>query len=425
MSSARDRDKRFRATIEKGCLLNLLVNVNPLAPPLTGIGRYTVEILTRVATMRNQVELRGFNDFRYFEPADMNKLLSDIGKPYPRSSRVEFLLTERVLFLSKKILKRVPGLRQLRANQQNRLLTVASRKMRDSVYWEPNFILGEIDAPSMVTIHDLSHLRCADFHPTDRLRWLERGMQKTLDRADRIMTVSKFSKKEIETIFGIKSDRITVVNPGVAECFRSQYSPVELDLLRKKYHLPQQYLLSVGTLEPRKNIKGLIKAYSRLPTALRKSFPLVLAGCQGWAHNETDVLIRRLQSRGELLKLGYVPQGELPQLYQAASAFVYISLYEGFGMPVAEAMASGIPVITSNCTSMPEVAAGFARLVAPNDSDSIVGGLKAVLEDLAGASEVSQQAQQISERYCWERSAQDVVNVATSLSVIGRSASHD
>ena len=407
--------------------MNLLVNVTPLAPPLTGIGRYTVEILARLVTMQNQVELRGFNDFRYFEPEDINKLLSDIGKPYPELSRLDVLLGERVLPIAKKVLKQVPGLRQLRASQQSRRLVSASRKTRDSIYWEPNFILGEVDAPSMVTIHDLSHLRYADFHPADRLRWLEQGMQKTLDRADRIMTVSGFSKKEIETIFGINSARITVVNPGVADCFRSQYSPTELELLRKKYRLPKQFLLSVGTLEPRKNIKGLIKAYSRLSPALRKNFPLVLAGCQGWGHDEADALIRRLQSRGELLKLGYVPQRELPQLYQAASAFVYISLYEGFGMPVAEAMASGVPVITSNCTSMPEVAAGCARLVAPGDCDSIVGGLRVVLEDLAGASKDSRQAQLISERYCWERSAQEVINVASSLRgcVMKRSTGHE
>ena len=395
--------------------MNLLVNLTSLAPPLTGIGRYTTEILSHLAAMPNRVELRGFNDFRYFEPAALGSLLTGLDKPGRESAVLDGYLAERILPLAKKVFKRVPGVRQLRVGMQNKRLARAFDQRRNDIYWEPNFILGEMDGPSMVTIHDLSHLRYAHFHPADRLRWLEQGMRKTLDRVDRIMTVSNFSKGEIEELYGVDPARLSVVTPGIAACFRRKCSVMELEAVREEYGLPKNYVLSVGTLEPRKNVKGLIEAYSRLSSSLRKQFPLVLAGCRGWQHGETDALIQRLQSRGELLKLGYVPQSQLPQLYQSASVFVYISLYEGFGMPIAEAMASGVPVITSDCASMPEVAAGCARLVTPDDSDSIVEGLSSVLGDLSSASQVCEQARQVSESYCWNRSAQGLLNVASSL----------
>ena len=317
--------------------------------------------------------------------------------------------------MSKKLLKHIPGVRRARAGLQNKRIAAALAKVEDSVYWQPNFILGEARGPSMVSVYDLSHVRYPHFHPPERLRWLEKGLSSTLERVDQVITVSHFSKAEIIAVYGFPAARIQVVYPGVSDRFRYRYSAHELAAVRKLYKLPQQYLLSLGTLEPRKNLKGLLQAYTRLPSSLRQQFPLVLAGGQGWNHAETDDLIARLASKGELLKLGYVPQALLPQLYQNASAFAYVSLYEGFGMPVAEAMASGVPVISSNCASMPEVVGDYAVLVDPHDISSITTGLNELLGSLDTASQRCESACRMSDAYRWQSAAADLIDIASEL----------
>lgn len=395
--------------------VNLLVDVTSLQAPLTGIGRYTLEILIQMAQLPEQVELRGFNERRHYEPSALCRLLAEVDEPERPASGLSDAVAQRAWPLAKKVFKRVPGARQLRARLQSMRLVSAAEQCQDGVHWQPNFILGETSRPAMVSVYDLSHVRYAHFHPSDRLRWLEQGLTKTLDKAGHILTVSKFSKAEIVDVYGVSEERISVVPPGVGDAFRHSYSPEELAMVRKQFSLPPNYLLSLGTLEPRKNLKGLIQAYARLSPSLRKRCPLVLAGGEGWNHGETDSLIARLKSRGEILQLGYVPQGLLPQLYQGASAFAYVSLYEGFGMPVAEAMASGVPVMTSNCASMPEVAAGCGQLVDPNNIDSIVEGLNILLSDLRAAPQRCEAARLVSESYSWRTAAEDLINVATTL----------
>ncbi|MBL4606984.1 MAG: glycosyltransferase family 4 protein [Pseudomonadales bacterium] len=309
-------------------------------------------------------------------------------------------------------LKHIPGAKHLRDVMSEGYLKKISSRYPDGVCWEPNFVVGKTSLPSIVNIHDLCHVRYPGLMPASRERWLNDGIEKTMSHASRIMTISRFMKAEIEAVYGLPASKIDLVRPGVSEIFRYRYSPVEFAGLRRKYNLPNHYLLSVGTLEPRKNLKGLLQAYLLLPQALRNKYPLVLVGCQGWQHAEADKIIRRLQRNSELIKLGYVDQCDLPLLYQGASAFAYVSFYEGFGMPVAEAMASGVPVITSAGTSMEEVAAGCAQLVDPNDVRSIADGLTRVLDDQPAMRRHCRQAVQVSEGYSWKLSADALLKVA-------------
>jgi alpha-1,3-rhamnosyl/mannosyltransferase len=174
---------------------------------------------------------------------------------------------------------------------------------------------------------------------------------------------------------------VTAVPLGVGAEFRP-HTAAELRPLMTKLKLDVAgYSLCVATIEPRKNVDRLLSAYEALPPALRRRFPLVLAGAAGWRSAETHARIVRAQSEDWLRYLGFVSQDELPRLYAGARLFVYPSLYEGFGLPVLEAMASGTPVITSNVSSLPEVVGGAARLVEPQDVDSIRAALEDVLQD--------------------------------------------
>ncbi len=395
--------------------LDLLVDVSSLQAPLTGIGRYTLEILFQLAQQPERVELRGFNDLRHYEPQALHTLLAAVDAPLDSRASNYSTVLQRALPLAKNVIKRIPGARRLRSNLQNKRIARASAQTQGSIYWQPNFILGETRGPSMVSVYDLSHERFPQFHPPERLRWLADGLTSTLEKADHIMTVSHFSKAEIVSVYGVPAERISVVYPGVAASFHCRYTRDELALVKQQYRLPAQYLLSLGTLEPRKNLKALIQAYAKLAPTLRQQFPLVLVGGQGWNHAETDDLIARLESRGEVIKLGYVPQAVIPHLYQSASAFAYVSLYEGFGMPVAEAMASGLPVLTSNCASMPEVADGCAELVDPEDIDSISAGLNKLLGELGSSAQGCAAARAVSANYSWLSAADSLLNTASIL----------
>jgi alpha-1,3-rhamnosyl/mannosyltransferase len=163
------------------------------------------------------------------------------------------------------------------------------------------------------------------------------------------------------------------------------------------------YLLSVSTLEPRKNLAGLVAAYARLPSALQRCFPLVLVGAPGWGDALATADTRSLLRAGHLRRLGYVPDAELPRLYAGAAALAMPSLYEGFGLPVLEAMASGIPVLTANRAAMPEVAGDAAVLVDPEDDDALRDGLHRLLDDVQLREMLRERGIARAKRFTWEQ----------------------
>ena len=199
--------------------------------------------------------------------------------------------------------------------------------------------------------------------------------------------------------------------PAVSNDFRQKYSSVEVDAVREHYQLPACYILSVGTIEPRKNLAGLLAAFESLPDSFKASYPLVIVGCSGWLSEDIEQLMRPMLQKKQVVRLGYVPQHHLPVLFSAASLFVYISYYEGYGMPIAEAMCSGVPVITSNLSSMPEVAAGCATLVSPSNKEQIAQEIQELMENSSKRRDQIKRAKKKSDGYRWEDSAQTLVKL--------------
>jgi len=350
--------------------MKLLININSLNPPITGIGRYTTEILKYLI---EECEITGFDPLKKYNHQQIQEKLRLLDEP--NQDNVFFGKGAQL----KKIIKNIPYAYKLRQIVQQKTLKTVLKQSDDVIYWEPNFILQPFKGKTVASIHDLSHLKYPQYHSKTSREWLERNLEETLNRADIIVTLSDFSKKEILQNFSIKEEKIRIVSPAVGNEFRVKWDAERIINIQQKYQLPPNYLLSVGTEEPRKNLKSLLKAYSQLPKQIKKDYPLVLVGAKGWG--DLDCMIQPMQLKKEIILLGYIAQKDLPALYQAATLFLYLSLYEGYGMPVAEAMASGIAVITSEKSAMSEISGQAAKQLNPLDEQEITKTIKYYLEN--------------------------------------------
>lgn len=394
--------------------MKLLVNVTSLTPPITGIGRYTHQLLSSLVRDDCIEDIRGFDALGCYNRQGLESLLHNADSPTGKIDNKISRVKKNLYPLLRTVARKIPGARAVRQQMQNRNKQRALKGYSGFVYWEPNYILQPVDAPSIVTIHDLSHKRYPQYHPEDRLSWLEEGLSDSINNATEVTTVSEFSRTEIQEFYGLKQEAITVIPPAVSPAFRQNYSNEYIESIKKHYDLPSEYILSVGTLEPRKNIVGLVKAYSLLAKNIRQRYPLVLVGCRGWQHL-VDKDFQAMVRRGEVIVPGYVTQEHLPAIYSAASVFAYVSFYEGFGMPVAEAMASGCAVVTSNCASMPEVASGCAELVDPDNIESITAALQRYLEDSEYSKSRALEGRLKSEKFQWEYSAKHLVKLMEKM----------
>ena len=227
-----------------------------------------------------------------------------------------------------------------------RELQATLHRRRIDLYHEPNFIPLPVDAPIVATLHDLSVLLYPQWHPRDRVAHFERHFDKGLARCQHFLTVSEFCRQEIIDTLGIAPERVTRTYNGIRPGLAPLPSAVVAETL-KHLHLPARYLLYVGTIEPRKNLLTLLKAYVKLPDALRRRWPLLLVGGWGWNTTEIADFYHQQAKHKSVMHLGYVADEHLPALYNGARALVYPSIYEGFGMPAVEMMACGGAVLAS------------------------------------------------------------------------------
>jgi len=264
--------------------------------------------------------------------------------------------------------------------------------------------------PVVATLHDaiaLSHL--------DGLRYRWKGLRafifkQTARWATQIITVSHHSKKEIVKWFGIPEDRITVTPLGVDEKWHAAVPSEDLARVKAKYRLPERFFLFVGTLQPRKNVRRIIDAHRSLPPQLRREVPLIIAGRHGWM---CDAEVAELQScqDGTLRWLQYVPSEDLLPIFKQATALVWPSLNEGFGLPVLEAFAAGLPVVTSNTTSLPEVAGDAALLVDPENTGEIADAMRQMATDDAMRSDLRARGLSRAKQFTWDRTARLTIDV--------------
>jgi glycosyltransferase involved in cell wall biosynthesis len=233
-------------------------------------------------------------------------------------------------------------------------------------------------------------------------------MPRFLRAADVIIAVSECTRRDAVRLYGIDQAKIRVVYEGVNPRFRPLDDREQLEALRHRYALPARFLLYVGTIEPRKNLPALFEAFKQIGLPGVK---LVIVGKKGWLYDETFARLQALGLEREVVFTGFVPDDDLPGLYTLAEAFVFPSLYEGFGLPVLEAMACGTPVITGNVSSLPEVMGDAGILVAPGDVGGLVTALKRVLTDSHLRAQMSAKGLAQARKFTWEKAAQETLAV--------------
>jgi glycosyltransferase involved in cell wall biosynthesis len=259
--------------------------------------------------------------------------------------------------------------------------------------------------PSVVTVYDLSFLLFPRaFKPANRI-YLAATTRATAKRARRILTISENARDEIVRLLNVPREHVAVTYPAVEERYR-RLPDEDIAAFRVARGLPDAFVFTLGTLEPRKNLTGLLHAYARLR---KPRAPLFVAGGAGWRFSPIFDTVRQLHLQEEVQFVGYVPEDELPLWYNAARLFAFPSLYEGFGIPVLEAMACGAPVITSSTSSLPEVGGKAAILVPPTDTDRIAQEMQRVLEDPHLQRELRAAGRIQASRFSWRALADQTV----------------
>lgn len=268
-------------------------------------------------------------------------------------------------------------------------------------------------------IHDMAYKSYPHTVNKKTRVWLELCMKKSCRHADHIVTVSDFSKREIIRYLHVSQEKITVVPNAVDHTvYHANYTEKQIQKVLDKYQVEREYFLYLGTIEPRKNLERLLGAYEKLYQTKKKAMhipQMVLAGKKGWLYEGIYEKARRLNMGNKILFLGYVAPQDSPLLMCGAKAFVFPSLYEGFGMPPLEAMACGTPVITSNTAALPEVAGGAGILVNPESEEEICRAMQVLLEDDAYRKKLSVLGLERAAEYTWQKSASLLFNIYQEL----------
>jgi glycosyltransferase involved in cell wall biosynthesis len=266
--------------------------------------------------------------------------------------------------------------------------------------------------PSVLTILDLCIVKHPEWFDHRWFYFYTTMMLPVLaPRADRIVTISECSKRELMDHYDLPAEKIAIISPAVDHrVFHATYDPAAIRDMKERFGIYGKYILSVGTLEPRKNLSRLIESFGKLKPQVDDCV-LVIAGEKGWQYDQIFRTVQSLGLEDSVRFLGYVPESELPLLYQGAELFVYPSLYEGFGVPLVEAMACGCPVVCSNRSSMPEVVGEAGILVDPEDARILVEAMRRVLSDSVLADALRMRGLERAQRFRWDDSARTLLGL--------------
>lgn len=361
----------------------VLVDVRIVRDALTGVGRY------------------------------LGRMLDEIGRLGPEDLTVTALgRTDQAPLSDVVTMAHLPG----RAGRsaplglaQHLLVPRTLRNQACDLYHYPNFDVPPVRVPRLVaTCYDLEPLRHPELFST-KIVWFYRLLSRRLRRADRIVTISESTARDVHDLLGISRERITAIHLGVDPGF-SRAVPDEQDRVRRNFRLPRRFVLYVGNTMPHKNVERLVESMAVVRRTCPE-VPLVIGGAPDRHRASVERVVARHRLGDGVRFLGKVADRDLSALLSSASAFAFPSLYEGFGLPVLEAMACGTPVVTSNRSSLPEVVGNAAIMVEPTDVSAIAGGLVTLLEDERESARVAELGVARARHFTWRRCAESHLRV--------------
>lgn len=366
--------------------MRVALNASILRSPRTGIGQYVAE-LVRALGQEDDLQLSLFNGWGSW-------------------SSVPEAATPGYSTWSPWIKRLVPGAYHLRRLLEQQRFAALGRAQAPDLYHDPSLWPLRFDGPMVMTLHDLTHVHFPHTQPADRLREIERHAARGVENASRILVDSHFIGAELVRHYGIAVDRVQVAPLGYAERFHPREHSVVQATLESLGLVAGRYLLGVGTLEPRKNLPLALRAYGRLPSAIRERYPLVLVGMPGWRQEQLSQALKQMLAAGQVRLLGYQSDEALAEILAAARLLLFPSLYEGFGLPVLEAMASGTPVVLSRSSALPEVAGTAGLQFDANDEQACTEALQRLIEDQALWLQQREAGLLRAREFSWARCAQ-------------------
>lgn len=388
--------------------MKIIYNLDCIRAPMTGVAYHTQNMV--LAMIRNfpDIEIIALRHHKLLNKQETIELCSRYRTAPTKTSSWKKPL---IALINHFAIAR--SLIQCQNNWRHRF--TLKKTMQNAIYHEPNFVFLPHTAPKVLTLHDVSMFACPEFLPKGRAHFLKQQMKRGTQEADALIVSCQFIKDQAIALLDLPENKIHVIAPGAQKKFMPRSEKETQECLEKFGLQYKKFLLCVATLEPRKNLIRLIQAYKKTPPELQKKYPLVLVGNKGWLYEELLKLIND-NKKTSILLLRYVDEEALFQLYSAAKGFIYPSLYEGFGLPVLEAMQSGLPVITSNTSSLPEVCGDAGILIDPLNEAAISSAIESLLTiDDTGYEAAVKRSLKRAQHFSWDDFAQKLFKVYEKL----------
>lgn len=368
------------------------IDIRPMAGLRTGIQEYTEQLLAHLIPLAPEHKFKLF--FSSFRTAVPNR-------PWMHAPNVEVVnrkIPNNLLFFLNSILG-YPRIDDLIGGAD--------------VFFSPHFFLASLSSQCrrVTTFHDLSYVRFPEFFTWRKHWWhnVEMNPRKQAKFSDKIIAVSESTKKDLEFYYHIDPANINVIPLGI-----NKFEPVQEDIIYFKNinHIPSRYVLYLGTIEPRKNIKGLVRAFNILKEKIGfEDVELIIIGKKGWKFKEILSEIESSPFKSMIRYLGHIPDEERALYYSGATIFVYPSFFEGFGSPVLEAMSYGVPVITSTNSSLPSVSGGAGLLIDPYNISDLAEAMTTLMSDSVIHARMSKMGLERSSLYNWNKVAQKTLDL--------------
>lgn len=381
--------------------LRIAIDISSAARPnRSGVGIYTVKLVEALA---EQVGESAQIIAHYYNFLGL-QTIAQLPKIPNIHYRVSRFLPEKLINLARRFGINIPF--EILTKTHTDLHMFSSYLIHSSLY----------RTPSLCVIHDLAYIDMPDTVSPKNRQDLIRFVPRSIKYSKSIITISEFTKKQLVKHYDVRPETISIVYPGIDHSHFYPRPIAQIEAIKKQFKLPDDYILFTGNLEPRKNILGTLDAYKQLSTTLSDKYALVLAGSRGWLDQTIQSEIERQQATGaHIVQLGYVDSTQLPALYSGAALFVFPSLYEGFGMPLLEAMACGTPVVAGNNSSQAEVVGDAAMLVNSESAKDISKKMSQVLTGKSLSKSMITKGLNQAKKFSWQKSAAILQDLISSI----------